>query len=696
MFIKEIALNNFRIYKGTHSLFFTPDPLRNIHIISGNNGYGKTTFLTSLIWGLYGKSIREVDDVYKTDILELGGYSNYLKSCMNRLALKEGETTFSVKIVLSDVNIPNLPCNELVILRTCDYKKGKDNVEIFIDGYINELTREVGSDIFINDFLLPKEIAKFFFFDSEKIVALAELKSAESKRQLSKAYSEVLGIKKYEDLRNQLSDMRLRFRKSSASKEEQDKFKELKNRIEAIEKRQIAIDTKLLEHREIKVTALVESNEWQEKLIRQGSSITVQKLRELQEKKKELGEQKERLQNKLKEYLDLAPFAIMGDLTNQIKEQVDKEKQQDKNKLDNKLFDKRAKEILKRFKKIEPKKKVTKDVSSFFESQLKDILDSYKIVSEEVEEITVPHDFSEDEYKRFSSIHNQLSTSYAKSIQHLIKDLRVNKSNYTRTSNIISTAESKEKDEIVQNYREQKLIADNAIEQAEKAIETLTEEKGALENEHASKLKVHQELARKIRVKERYKEKDNVAEQVISELNAFIKKIKVERKQSLEKRILESLQVLMHKQDFITKVEVIIEGDLIDILLFNDRNEQIDGDALSKGEQQLYATSILKALVDESNIEFPVFIDSPLQKFDATHARNVIEYFYPNISSQVVLFPLLNKEMSIAEYDLLLDRVKSATIINNVHEDLSELVSTSPKKLFESYKKLYNYHVLQH
>lgn len=64
-----------------------------------------------------------------------------------------------------------------------------------IDGQVNELAKEVGYDIFINDFVLSKDIAKFFFFDAEKIVNLAEVKSIDEKRRLSIAYSEVLGIK---------------------------------------------------------------------------------------------------------------------------------------------------------------------------------------------------------------------------------------------------------------------------------------------------------------------------------------------------------------------------------------------------------------------------------------------------------------------------------------------------------------------
>lgn len=43
---------------------------------------------------------------------------------------------------------------------------------------------------------------------------------------------------------------------------------------------------------------------------------------------------------------------------------------------------------------------------------------------------------------------------------------------------------------------------------------------------------------------------------------------------------------------------------------------------MSMGERQMYASALLSALVDESEIEFPVFIDSPMQKFDETHSEN--------------------------------------------------------------------------
>ena len=63
MTIREIELDNFRIYKGKNRIELFPDGNRNLIIVSGNNGFGKTTFLMSLVWCLYGKNMGKVDEL---------------------------------------------------------------------------------------------------------------------------------------------------------------------------------------------------------------------------------------------------------------------------------------------------------------------------------------------------------------------------------------------------------------------------------------------------------------------------------------------------------------------------------------------------------------------------------------------------------------------------------------------------------
>ena len=92
MFIKEIELNNFRIYKGKNKINLLPKDNKNIVVVSGKNGFGKTTFLMSLVWCLYGKQMEKVDELYQKEITDKGGYGRYIGNSLNRLAKSNGET----------------------------------------------------------------------------------------------------------------------------------------------------------------------------------------------------------------------------------------------------------------------------------------------------------------------------------------------------------------------------------------------------------------------------------------------------------------------------------------------------------------------------------------------------------------------------------------------------------------------------
>ena len=137
----------------------------------------------------------------------------------------------------------------------------------------------------------------------------------------------------------------------------------------------------------------------------------------------------------------------------------------------------------------------------------------------------------------------------------------------------------------------------------------------------------------------------------------------------------------MHKKDFIMKIIIEINNDILDILLFDKRDNEIRKEDLSKGEQQLYATALLKSLVEESGIEFPVIVDSPLQKFDDKHSKNIITKFYPRISKQVVILPLRNKELSQQEYKILYKNIGCSYLIEN-NDDSSSFKEVDPKELF--------------
>lgn len=682
MIINKVELNNYRIYRGTNSLEFSPNAAKNVFVISGENGFGKTTFLTALVWCLYGKLMVDVDEKYRREIYEAGGYKKYASSKLNR-SVKE-ETRYSVSITLTDLFIPSIPCQNIKITRFFDLKKNNDHIEILIDGQKNELTKEVGPEIFIHDFVLPKEIAKFFFFDAEKIVSLAEMKSTDDKKSLGKAYSEVLGIKKYVDLKNNLEDLRLRFKRSSASAQEQQKFTRLQEELTKLQDLLNFNKEKIATLSEERETKKIRSEQYQEKLIREGNSLSVEELLDLKKLREQLSEERKQIRNQLKGLLELAPFAIAGSKFKEAHTKANREALSKSDRINPDILKDKAKRIAESFSEF-GLNQINVDVET--RQKLMQLLGEavVKEFTRDKEDFKVLLDFSESEHSEFNAVWDNLTQSFSITFKNLINDNRNNRVAFNKVIRKISNAESKESDLLVREIRQEKGAVDKQIRDIEEKIARLHEDIGSKQREVTVLSRQVSELGKKIRLEESDRKKDEIAKKQIENLERFLIKLQSDKKATLEKRVRDELNRLMHKNDFVEQVEVVINNEIIDINLFDRSGEVILKESLSKGEQQLYATAILKALVDESNIKFPIFIDSPLQKFDKRHSSNIISDFYPNISEQVVLFPLLEKELSEEEYKCLLPNINSTFIIRNIGHHQSEFWQVSPSKLFETY-----------
>ena len=686
MIIKSITLGNYRLYEGKNIIKFKQDDDKPIFLISGENGFGKTTFLHSLIWCLYGRLITEVEAEVRKDIAN-SGYNSFLRNNLNNNvrakldALDDSKkdsikrrgyssdneelkriTTYYVAIEFEDVVIPSLPCTSLKVVRSYDMVTEKENVDILIDGVRNELTTTIGSEVFINDFILNKDIARFFFFDSEQIVALAETNTSTEKRRLCSAYNEVLGVRKYEDLKKNLENVRLRFRKKSSDVASREKLVSMLNKQEELEK-QVGNKRQDLSNLESELLQLRGEDEAiQLQLMREGNDATSAEIARIEKLIEATKQKDEEYKHQLRQFIDYAPFAITGKLFKDTRDQIE---------YDFKLREAKNDQLSRNLVVSQ----ITSDLMLMFEHstisspekselimQVQDVLDKYK---HEVTDENVLLPVSEQDYEEFLSIYNNLTTTYKSEFEHLADDYKKNKLVLERNSRRLSNIHSKEKDELIKSIRAKKNQIEKAIVQKDAEIRQMHESIGEMSQELATISRQVSELSKKVSLDDSDAQKDAVAEQLIDELSTFLISLKQEKKYSLERRVKTTLNTLMHKEDFIGRVEVVIDGEDMDINLYSVDGKVINKDSLSKGEQQLYATSILKALVDESGIQCPVFIDSPLQKFDKSHATKIITEFYPQISKQVVLFPLLYKELTAEEYNVMKPLVKTTFLIKN-------------------------------
>lgn len=695
MKIKELELNNFRIYKGRNTIDLTTSESRNIIIISGENGFGKTTFLMSIVWCLYGKQMEQVDEMYKKEInAKRGGYNGYMSSCLNKAAAANSTTKFSVSLTLTDLDLPGeLECSEIKITRSYDTKNPNgDDLLILFDGkQIDEVFPTVpkeerieAEEFFIRERIMPIEIAKFFFFDAERIVAYAELDSSEQQKRLASAYSQVLGIQKYISLKETLSAIKDDYRKKGVNSKERDEFNKLSLEIENADTIKNELQNKISEIEVDIKNYQDESDTIQERLLLEGNTMTQEQLDEYHNKQKGFKEEMDNSQVGLKDLYNYIPFGLSGELFAQLVDQVKKEVDYRQKKIQIDIVEEKTNDLLNDLddESRDVSFPIDRKVRRFYEDIVKKLIKKhfYDTSDEGDEDFEELHGLTDVQSNTLLSFVSKIKGAQ-KDFTRLYDSYNRAKREYSLIEQQIRDAEARSESPFIVELREKKQELDELIANLQQDLIDKSAELKQKSDQVIANKKQKELLASKIQVSDQFKEKDRAMTDLIQSVDAFLIRFKEDRKQSLQKRILINLQRLLHKTDLVSNVQVFIQNDMVDITLIDKSNKKQDISDLSNGEKQMFSTALLSALVEETGLQFPVFIDSPLQKFDKNHSKNILEKFYPNVSKQVVLFPLIYKELTEKEYLLIKDRTEKTIIIQN-EDDGSHFVPISKDDLF--------------
>jgi len=429
-------------------------------------------------------------------------------------------------------------------------------------------------------------------------------------------------------------------------------------------------------------------------LIRAGSTITIDELQKLKDEEQKLSDKLSEIQNKLKEYYDIIPFLIAGRQMYEIFEQLEVERNITVNsfKID-KVKDITERILTDLFNERPDNLIITNQIHDYYKNTFAKLIKKYffEDVVDYSDNVKIIHEFSEMQKNDFDAFLSNIRNSFKEEFKRISNDYSSTRSELSSLRRRLKDAESQEEDSIIAADRKKKEEFDIKIDRLENEIDEENVNKGQLEQSRIQIAKQHSELTKKINVSDQFKNKDQMALRLIKELKDFIADYKIKKKVSLESHIKNGLNKLMHKKNFITNVTVEIGDDYMDIELYNKRNEIIKKESLSKGEQQMYATALLTGLVEESDVEFPIFIDSPMQKFDDEHAENIVKNFYPHIAEQVVIFPLINKELTIREFELLNKNIAKTFLIDNIEAEKSIFIEIDKNEFFQKYREKYNY-----
>lgn len=162
MIIKSIRLHNFRPFKGDHTIDFSTDGHRNVTVLMGQNGAGKTSLEQAFKWCMYGKTDFNVKEAINREVRDeaLDGQDI---NCSVELSIVNNNMEYLIRRQHSYTK----KAGKLGSVRETVYLKERDAH----GDYKNLADYQITSTI--NSFL-PAGLADFFFFDGEHLSNMSE------------------------------------------------------------------------------------------------------------------------------------------------------------------------------------------------------------------------------------------------------------------------------------------------------------------------------------------------------------------------------------------------------------------------------------------------------------------------------------------------------------------------------------------
>lgn len=194
MKIEKIHMHNFRQFSGDTIVEFSTDENKNITVIHAMNGSGKTTFLQSFYWALYGNINLPNGNRLLNENLFADMNNEESKEVFIEITATHEDALYIIKRSLNVTKDLNGNMKNSKILLELNYtdKSGKSKY----------LDAESKAQDKINS-IIPEKLARYFFFDGERIESLGE-NTAKARKDIANGIKNILNITTYDELKKVL------------------------------------------------------------------------------------------------------------------------------------------------------------------------------------------------------------------------------------------------------------------------------------------------------------------------------------------------------------------------------------------------------------------------------------------------------------------------------------------------------------
>ena len=600
MILESLTLNNFGLYGGENQfdLSLTADDERPVILVRGHNGGGKTTFLEAVRLALYGKRALGVR-VARSD------YEAYLLRRIHTLA---EEQAASVTLSFSRQEDGRTVHYEVQRAWAARGTSVIDSIELTCDGETVDDILPEDWDHYLED-MIPSGISQLFFFDGEKIQDIADDTSTDGLRDSIRS---LLGLDLIDQLR---SDLALYTARRNPSKADVD-LQAIERDLKAAKTELAVLEENAAQDRADRVRADRQIAKAQMAFDAEGGAAALDRTG-LKQTLKEVEKRIDLLQSDLKRLAESPlPLGLAPNLITRLSHVVSHRGfSADAQTIGDFLNTFQSSDRVKGSKRPNWTKSHFSALSAF----LDEICDDSGGIAVDADPAWIKNridvidldlrDQAADLGREFDTARNRQAW--------LKKQLRnFDESAAHETLEILKTAE----------YERGR--AEAQLTEKEKSISSLRYRISQLEKERDRVLDVELDTALALH-------KIDLGERARAALAAYEARVLERRIISLSKNFVDCFNGLIRKKRLLSRVQ--IDPDTFDITLIGAEGAEIPKEALSAGERQIFAISMLWALGKTSGRDLPMIIDTPLSRLDRAHRKSLMRDYVPEASRQIIL-----------------------------------------------------------
>lgn len=636
MYFTKVELHNFGIYKGTHEMCLT-DQIgnRNITLVGGLNGRGKTTFHDSILIALYGKqALKYIQEKARS-------YDKMLIDHINKHATDD-ETYVAVSLCLDDGT-------SLRVKRSWTAKGKKADQQIIVekDGVVDKYLGESWS-YYIEE-ILPFGIARFFFFNNEKITQLADDTSFE---QIKSSIKSAIGVSSIEKAIDHTDEVIRRKKKALAafeSSEENVGYQDVERQITDIDLR-LAESTKQANALERRCETLAAAYEAKEKEFWSSGGDLSRNRDSIKAEMQKISSEVERVQEEIMQLtVDAStPLFMCRSLVTQSYENELSSQQTEAKLYSDRIIVDLHQKILERLA-----------ACGLNPSDLRTVQN----IVNEVLVGHIPKSATEETVKNMSAtsmmLYKRLITEVFQNITQRIDTLvnRVDAQESELMSLDAHLGAADEKTLAMQLYdalksiEAEKNLADSEYKRQLETIESLKRQRELLVSKRIQLIKAIAEKEHANDDNARIVKYAAMSIEVLREFKVRLQREKVEKLSSTATRC---FLELVEKDSLVSEIK--IDPSTLDVTILDLDGNELLKSQLSAGEQQMFAVAIVWALALTSGYKAPVIIDTPMARLDSSHRANFVTKYLPAASSQVMVLST-DEEVYGRYLDLVRDNV---------------------------------------